>query len=384
MRENRIEEKQALIVNAIPEKISDSQRVVLQYSGGKDSTACLLFLLNKGYEVKAIHFVHRYGYSIPTEEAKRICQKYHIELKIIDITQQMEQKFLKDGGYKGRPCRLCKGIMDKITVEFAISVHVNLIATGDTGSDTGLIQRIKGKDGTIPFYSRYFNEAINLPEDILIYRPLINFLNNQICELLIKYHEKVKRIGDTGDKYFEYSREGCPLQFKDLGEPYTKELLTKLQKYSLVCSAFAREKGIRASVHLPSGFIVTIPKGYEEQCRVYLNAHDCPLPKQKNEISKKKYISAVIKIRSACDQEFLIYALKRMMELLEFSEADIDSESNDELTLTAQGNSLYCRIKRNDLLINLCFSTWKLISKTSIENLIIEIFHTYDFKVLTE
>ena len=53
--------------------ILKEKKILVQYSGGKDSTACLIKLVEDGAYVEAVHFIHQYGYSLPTEEAKRIC-----------------------------------------------------------------------------------------------------------------------------------------------------------------------------------------------------------------------------------------------------------------------------------------------------------------------
>ena len=38
--------------------------------------------------VEAIHFIHSWGSSIPTHEAKRICREYSIPLRIVDFTAE--------------------------------------------------------------------------------------------------------------------------------------------------------------------------------------------------------------------------------------------------------------------------------------------------------
>lgn len=128
--------------------MKEKARVLLQYSGEKDSTACWIKLKEKGYTFEAIHFVH----------------DYRIDLKI----------------------------------------------------------------------SRYFNQAVELPENISIFRPLIYYTNDDVFAYLKEYHVSIKRNNDTGDKYFEYSKKGCPLQFKDYGAPYTKEMMLLLKKMNTI------------------------------------------------------------------------------------------------------------------------------------------------------
>ena len=93
------------------------EKCLLQYSGGKDSTACLVKLIEEKYEVEAVHFTHKFAYSLPTHEAMRICKQFNVKINIIDISESILSLFCN--GYSGRPCRICKGIMDGLTVDFA-------------------------------------------------------------------------------------------------------------------------------------------------------------------------------------------------------------------------------------------------------------------------
>jgi len=252
-----------------------SSKVLIQLSGGKDSVACLVKLCEHKIKCEAIHFIHNFSYELPTNEAKRICRQLNVKLHIIDINEKIKDLFLND--FRLRPCRYCKGIMDRITVDFASKNGFDYICVGDTLDDTMLINRLHEMKEKNLFVAKYFNKAVELPEKLFILRPLIAMKSHDIYEYLAKNEIFVQRVGDTGDKYFEYSREGCPLQFKDFGVPYTNELMTKLKRYNLLCAEFAIQMGIRASIHLPSEFIVTIPKGYEGACREYLIAKGCSL-----------------------------------------------------------------------------------------------------------
>ena len=39
--------------------ILEGKRILVQYSGGKDSTACMIKLLEEEAYVEAVHFVHK-------------------------------------------------------------------------------------------------------------------------------------------------------------------------------------------------------------------------------------------------------------------------------------------------------------------------------------
>ena len=55
---------------------SKNKNVLLMLSGGKDSIAALVTLVKENVPVTAIHFTHKWGEEIPTQEAKNICKRY--------------------------------------------------------------------------------------------------------------------------------------------------------------------------------------------------------------------------------------------------------------------------------------------------------------------
>lgn len=359
--------------------ILKGKRILVQYSGGKDSTACIIKLLECGAYVEAVHFVHKYGYELPTIEAKRICNRFNVKIHIIDVTKQIEDLFLS--GFDQRPCRYCKGIMDNITVKLAINNHFKYICVGDTASDTALVQRLKAYDKSNLFINRYFNKAVNLPESISIIRPLITYDNDAVFEYLNKHSVQVRRNNDTGDKYFEYSREGCPLQFKDFGVCYSKELMDKLKFANTLCSEFATNNGIRASIHLPSEMIVTIPKGYEEQCKQYLIDNGVKLKKQyKIACIYRRYLFSVEIYPELLYKNKIIDLLSRFMERI--SETVESSHiKNNVLVVKSSNAEINARIIDEELRIVGDFCMLKNINQEMIDSLFIELFHTYNFKI---
>jgi tRNA(Ile)-lysidine synthase TilS/MesJ len=97
--------------------------------------------------------------------AKKACELFGIKLNIVDISSEIERIFLGNG-FIERPCRYCKGIMDRITVDFAVTNSYSLICVGDTKDDKTLINRMQTYDGFVSHISRYFNKSILLPEGI--------------------------------------------------------------------------------------------------------------------------------------------------------------------------------------------------------------------------
>ena len=357
-------------------------KIVVQYSGGKDSTACLVKLVREGYGVEAIHFKHDFAYSLPTEEAMRICNQINIPLTIIDITSEIESAFLNN--YKGRPCRLCKAIMDGKTVEYAVSNGINQIAVGDTASDTTLVNRLKVIEKNGGQFNKYFNAAVSLPDDIHIIRPLINYSNDDVFSYLEKNGLTVKRNNDTGDRYFEYSREGCPLQFKDFGIAYTKLLMQKLLDYNMLCTQFATKKGIKASIHLPSEFIVTIPKGYEDDCRNFLIQNGAILkPKETCLFSNKTIFFDIQVYRELLDAEVLTKVMARFLERQNDKISDINEVVDDVSLISIIGKyiSIAVHIDKENLLLHCSMFDQRGVRRDFIENLFVEIFHTYNYRI---
>ena len=366
----------------IDHNIPENSRILLQLSGGKDSIACMIFLKENGIKFDAIHFVHNYSYSLPTSMAKKACELFGIKLNIVDISSEIEKTFLGNG-FIERPCRYCKGIMDKITVDFAVTNSYSLICVGDTKDDKTLINRMQTYDGFVSHISRYFNKSILLPEGISIYRPLLELGSDKTIELVLSRFSWFERVNDTGDKYFEYSREGCPLQFKDYGAKYSKDMMCRLKYLNTLCGEFASLKGIRASIHLPSEFIITIPKGYENECRQYLVSHGTELNlKQREYESCQSYhiIVDLILIDSMCDGDIIRIAFDRFIERLGIFDHLIFRDkighlSNDVVVIDV----IWVNLDRVLVSIVSKDAIWQ---PSFIENLCFEIFHTTKIKIL--
>lgn len=363
----------------------ENKKVLLQLSGGKDSVACLMLLKENNIDFEAIHFAHKWCYDIPTQVAQKICDEQNIKLNIVDVSENVKEVFLDN--YKERPCRNCKSVMDRITVEYAEDNGFNYICVGDSKSDTMLINRliedisVENEDDL--YINRYFNAKVNLPQSISIIRPLVNMKNEDIFAYLKTKNVEVKRVNDTGDKYFEYSREGCPLQFKDFGEAYTEELMDNLLAGNKLCSEFATENGIRASVHLPSGFIVTIPEGYESACEKYLNERGFRIDRadqEEFEQFERTIFSVRVNKGILEDKEILEKAILRVCERLEVKiKKYIDNDEFINITLDKGALSVYVNAANRTLNFN--FTYKDELDEKAIENIIIEIFHTRTFSI---
>lgn len=360
--------------------IAKDTKILLQLSGGKDSIACMIYLHEHFVNFEAIHFIHKYGYFLPTTMAKKASEELQVKLHVVDITNDIEARFLND--FDGRPCRHCKGIMDKITVNYAQANGFQLICVGDSKDDQTLINRMVKYEGSINNISRYFNHSVSLPNDIAIFRPLLEYNGVYTLELVLRRFPWFKQMHDTGDKYFEYAREGCPLQYKDYGVVYSKDLMVKLQHLNMLCSEFATQKRIRASIHLPSEFIVTIPKGYEGECWQYLQSHDADLKPMhiKKVLSYCFFIDLKLN-KIMCSTNIIKMACERLCERLSvidgFTFSDrIGCLATDEVKVDVAW------VTNDRLLVSIISFTSKW-SKSQIESLCMEIFHTREFIVVS-
>ena len=175
--------------------------------------------------------------------------------------------------------------------------------------------------------------GIVLPKEMKVIRPLIDMSVKDIERFLEEEKISIKRINSTGDKYFEYHREGCPVQFADIGVELNETLYSELKIYNDAITEFAREKGILASIHMPSTFIITIPRGYEEEAALYLENQGLKVDKQTNstELSHGKSFQALI-----FDLDKNLYTtrayekmFKRILERLELFNGNIAINDNN-------------------------------------------------------
>lgn len=252
-----------------------NQRVLVMLSGGKDSALCLALLKKMKIDVAAIHFKHQWMWRLSTKEAKKIAKKLGVKLYIFDVSKDFFQKF--NGFMDGRPCRLCKPIMYKKTLETAIKNNFSWICVGDNKYDT-VVERIrtyekKRKNNNL-FIAKYLdciNEGAKIPKQINILRPIIDLSPQAVAKKLSHFKIKIEKNFETGDKYFKYWREGCPMQYNEAGAAFTRDRMNKLYRYNLAAVIYGKKYGFRVSVHLPSLRIVTIPRGHEKQIKELLN-----------------------------------------------------------------------------------------------------------------
>ena len=377
---------------------SNNPKVIAMLSGGKDSIASVVLLKKNGIDVTAIHFVHDWSSEIPTEEAKRICNEYGISLILKKYTKEFCEAI--NGYTAGRPCLLCKRQMYKILLEYLSSGQYGWLCIGDNSNDRTTIARIKqfiqdghAKDSLM--CNGYFGTemGIKLPVGIKVIRPLIEMSAKSVEEFLDFEGIKVKRINSTGDKYFEYHREGCPIQFADIGVELNENLYDNLKKYNDCITAFARENGILASIHMPSTFIITIPRGYEDKAANYLEEKGFSVNRDINssEISNHNMLLGYVYDLKMNLLETKAYEkiFHRFLERLELF--------GSNKSIEVLNNIIFCTYNENNTMLDMVMHFEKeevdikysysessngRKDKLTFENLILELFRTRKYEVV--
>lgn len=271
-------------------KNSEKPKVLLMLSGGKDSTYCLALLKKAGITVEAVMFSHRWAWENSVLEARRAAEHFKTSLTIIDISSEFLN--LVSSYNAGRPCRKCKPIMYIKTMEYALKNDFGWICVGDNKSDT-IIQRLaeyvntaddsRNKNLYVNGYLDCIEMGIPVQKELSVVRPIIDITAETVEQnLKHEFRYVVKKNHETGDKYFNYWREGCPIQYTDPGFCHSEDSLDLLKEMNRIATDYAKEHNIRASVHYPSGVIVTVPKGHEDAVLQCLQQSGFLLDKQLN------------------------------------------------------------------------------------------------------
>lgn len=379
-------------------KESPNPKVIAMLSGGKDSVASVILLKKRGIDVTAIHFVHRWGAEIPTEEAKRICNEYNIPLIIKDYTREFCEAV--NGYTAGRPCLICKKQMYKVLLGYLSSNEYGWLCIGDNSNDRTTIARIKtyikeGHSEDNLLCSGYFGSemGIVLPKEMKVIRPLINMTASDVESYLEEEKISIKRINSTGDKYFEYHREGCLVQFADIGVKLDENLYADLKTYNDCITEYARKEGILASIHMPSTFIITIPRGYEKQAADYLKERGLDVNANVNSSKiplREEFVGYVYDLnRNLLNTNVYEKVFRRFLERLELI--------GDNIIINCLEENVVCVYKENDVLLEMNFK-FDISEATIIysfgkdscgrkdrllfDNLILEMFRTRKYKVM--
>lgn len=371
----------------------DNKKVLLMLSGGKDSSACLHILSKAGIDVEAIHFTHKWGYEISTQEARNICKKLDVKLHEVDFSQDYLNAVK---GFKGgRPCLLCKPEMYKQVIKKIMQDNFGCICIGDNADDRMTIVRLMNHIINEPNSSIYCNtyfgneRGIELPKGVKVLRPLLDLTSGEV-ELYLKENDiEIKKNNSTGDKYFEYAREGCPVQFYDPGYEINEYGMESLKRYNILLSEYARKFNIRASIHLPSTFIITIPEGYEEDALKYLETKGLKVNWDINKITNRCNFTGTIIVskinKNILHKDIFEKLNRRFLERLEYKVKEYKHmKLGEETNASIKGDGFRVELKYikefEQLIINFIFN--EKIEKYRLENLIKEIYRSRNYKIL--
>ena len=377
-------------------KKSANPKTIAMLSGGKDSIASVVLLKKNGIDVTAIHFVHEWSSEIPTSEAKRICNEYNIPLIIKNYTREFCAAV--NGYTAGRPCLICKKQMYKVLLKYLDTGEFGWLCIGDNSNDRTTIARIKkyigdGHSEDDLMCSGYFGSemGINLPVGMKVIRPLINMTVKDVEDFLAKENIVIKRINSTGDKYFEYHREGCAIQFADIGVDMNEKLYDELKLYNDCITAFARENNILASIHMPSKFIITIPRGYENAAEEYLLEHGLNVDSDVNSSCIPKSKTIIVSIFEVNTKIFTTKAyikmFERFLERLELFGSDKSIEKYKDIVVCSYKDKETSVMWALDIYngtaeIKFCVKeTLEIKEIKFFDNLILELFRTRKYKV---
>ncbi|MFA4645932.1 7-cyano-7-deazaguanine synthase [Pyrococcus kukulkanii] len=216
------------------------KKIVVMFSGGKDSSLTLYILKEAGFKVSALTFFHKWSWPEVLRWGMKFTKKLGVEHYLIDITDGL----LKDAvGRKGPICVHCKKVMLKNAKWFALNNGFSYIAKGDNANDKIVGTLLDQCPGDI--------RLCEIPKiGIPIFRPLIRYKASEVEKLTEEAGIKPYRMYEHGRR--KQWREGCPLQYIDEDKRITEKLMDLAFKVNYKVSKIARKHKVRVSVRVPS------------------------------------------------------------------------------------------------------------------------------------
>ncbi len=216
------------------------RKILLLFSGGKDSSLALYLLKEAGLDVSALTFFHRWSWRETLRWAMGFTKKLGVKHFLVDITDGLLREAVER---KGPVCINCKKVMLWNARWFALNNDFDVLAKGDNANDKiigALLDQCRGdiRLCEIP--------RIGVP----ILRPLINYTAEEVEKL-------AEEAGIRPYRMYEHARrrqwrEGCPLQYIDKEEIVTPELMDLAYRVNYEVSKIARKRKVRVSVRVPS------------------------------------------------------------------------------------------------------------------------------------
>jgi len=217
-----------------------NKRVLLMFSGGKDSSLAMYLLKAAGLDVSAITFFHRWSWRETLNWAMKFTKRLGVEHFLVDITDGLLREAT---GRKGPVCINCKKVMLRNAKWFALNNGFDVLAKGDNANDKIIGALLDQCNTDIRLCEL---PKIGLP----ILRPLINYTAEEVEKL-------AEEAGIRPYRMYEHARrrqwrEGCPLQYIDREETVTPELMDLAYRVNYEVSRIARRRKVRVSVRVPS------------------------------------------------------------------------------------------------------------------------------------
>ncbi|CAD5244204.1 7-cyano-7-deazaguanine synthase [Thermococcus camini] len=216
------------------------KRILVMFSGGKDSSLALHILKEADLNVSALTFFHRWSWRETLNWAMGFTKKLGVEHHLVDVTDGLLREA---AGRKGPICINCKKVMLWNAKWFAINNGFDILAKGDNANDKIIGALLDQCEGDI--------RLCGLPRiGIPFFRPLIKYTAEDVEAL-------AEEAGIRPYRMYEHSRrrqwrEGCPLQYIDREEIVTEKLMDLAYRVNYEVSKIARKRKVRVSVRVPS------------------------------------------------------------------------------------------------------------------------------------
>jgi len=216
------------------------KRVLLLFSGGKDSSLALYILKEAGLDVSALTFFHRWSWRETLNWAMRFTKRLGVEHFLVDVTDGLLREAT---GRKGPVCINCKRVMLWNAKWFALNNGFDVLAKGDNANDKIIGALLDQCDTDI--------RLCGLPKiGIPFFRPLIKYPADIVEKLADEVGIKPYRMYEHARR--RQWREGCPLQYIDREETVTPWLMDLAYRVNYEVSRIARRRKVRVSVRVPS------------------------------------------------------------------------------------------------------------------------------------
>ncbi|ASJ07128.1 7-cyano-7-deazaguanine synthase [Thermococcus pacificus] len=216
------------------------KKILVLFSGGKDSSLVLYLLKKAGLDVSALTFFHRWSWRETLNWAMGFTKKLGVEHFLVDVTDGLLREA---AGRKGPVCINCKKVMLWNAKWFALNNGFDVLAKGDNANDKII--------GALLDQCKTDIRLCGLPKiGVPFFRPLIKYTAEEVEAL-------AEEVGIKPHRMYEHARrrqwrEGCPLQYIDREEIVTPELMELAYRVNYEVSKIARKRKVRVSVRVPS------------------------------------------------------------------------------------------------------------------------------------